>query len=310
MSLHSAAVAGDAQEVARLLASGAAVNEPDATGARPLHLAADLGRVSVVQALLAAGAAPDMPDSEGYLPIHKAAWSGHSAVVQLLLRAAPETAARAVGAYTSSPLQCAALSDDRETILQLVAAAPQMLTARTPSGLLPLHVACAMGRVAATRLLLAAAPETALACAVEGSSPFHCSIGFLRGAAAQSQDTPARLTIVRLMLPHVPPHVSLPALTSSNSNLALSLYPTLVAAWPLTPTQWQQVPSPCPGLAAALPAVMPRSGAEAASLVAHLPATDRARLRTAALALHRSQHRCRVWLPADLTRRILAGFDS
>ena len=312
MSLHSAAATGDAQEVARLLASGAAVNAVDAAGNSPLHLAAQCGHVSVVQALLAAGAVPDLPGSQGYLPIHKAAWGGHSAVVQLLLRAAPETATRAVGNDGAPSLRCAAMSGDYRTVELLIAAAPQMVTTRAPSGMLPVHMACATSHVAAASLLLAAAPETALdSPADKCSGPFRLGMLFLQACQAERpRNIHARLSIVRLMLPLVPPDVSLPALASRKSDHALLLYPTLVAAWPLTPAQWQQVPSPCPGLAAALPAVLSRSDAEAASLVAHLPATNRARLRTAALALHRSQRCWDVSLPADLTRRILASFDG
>ena len=115
---------------------------------------------------------------------------------------------------------------------------------------------------------------------------------------------------LRLLLPHVPPHVSLPALVTIQSDAALPFYAELVTAWPLTAAEWQQVPFPCPGLAHALPAVLARSEAEAASLVAHLPAPDCRRLRTAALALHRQQRCLGVALPTDPTRRILAHFDA
>lgn len=49
------------------------------------------------------------------------------------------------------------------------------------------------------------------------------------------------------------------------------------------------VPCPCPGLGRALPAVLARSEAEAAQLVARLPPGDGQRLRTSALSLHRRQ---------------------
>ena len=52
---------------------------------------------------------------------------------------------------------------------------------------------------------------------------------------------------------------------------AQSFRPADVARQPLTPAGWERVPSPCPGLGAALPAVMAHSDAEAAALVAHLP---------------------------------------
>ena len=61
-----------------------------------------------------------------------------------------------------------------------------------------------------------------------------------------------------------------------------------------------------PRLGGALPAVLQRSRAEAAVLVAHLPAQDRQRLRTWTLALRRLQPVLRLSLPADLPRHILS----
>ena len=83
----------------------------------------------------------------------------------------------------------------------------------------------------------------------------------------------------------------------------------MVEHWPLTAAQWEQVPTPCPSLGTALPAALQRSQAEAAALVARLPAGGSARLRTFALALRRSQRRLNVYLPAELADRILCLFD-
>ncbi|PRW33130.1 ankyrin repeat PH and SEC7 domain containing [Chlorella sorokiniana] len=58
---------------------------------------------------------------------------------------------------------------------------------------------------------------------------------------------------------------------------------------------------------AALPAVLQRSEAEAALLVARLPEPERRRLHTAALCLHRAEIRSQVWLPQPLVWRILAA---
>lgn len=83
-------------------------------------------------------------------------------------------------------------------------------------------------------------------------------------------------------------------------------YAALATHLPLTPQQWQRLPTPCPGLGRALPAVLARSEAEAAVLVAHLPPADAARLRTAALSLHRLQRGLQLELPAHLVGRMLA----
>lgn len=89
--------------------------------------------------------------------------------------------------------------------------------------------------------------------------------------------------------------------------LSLPLFPDVVARYPLTPADWQLIPSPCPDLAAVLPIVLLRSPAEAALLVARLPRRARRRLRTAALSLHRAQATLDIFLPQPLVWRILAA---
>ena len=67
------------------------------------------------------------------------------------------------------------------------------------------------------------------------------------------------------------------------------------------------MPTPRPGLAAALPAVLCRSEAEAALLVRRLPVGERQRLRTAALCLARAQRVHNVQLPPPILRLLLAA---
>lgn len=110
------------------------------------------------------------------------------------------------------------------------------------------------------------------------------------------------------MVPAVSSDVLLPLLVP-RVDLALSLFPDLAEHWPLT-AQWRQVPTPCPGLGRALPFVLHRSEAEAALLVAHLPAADSACLRTFALALHRAQRRLAIHLPRELVGRVLCLFAA
>ena len=62
---------------------------------------------------------------------------------------------------------------------------------------------------------------------------------------------------------------------------------------------------PGPGLAAALPAVLCRSEAEAALLVRRLPVGERQRLRTAAPCLARAQHVHSLQLPSPILRLLL-----
>jgi hypothetical protein len=79
----------------------------------------------------------------------------------------------------------------------------------------------------------------------------------------------------------------------------------LAARLPMTAEQWAEVPTPCTGLGAALPAVLQRSADEAALLARHLPPSDHARLRTAALCLVRAQRRHDLPLPAPIIQRLL-----
>ena len=80
----------------------------------------------------------------------------------------------------------------------------------------------------------------------------------------------------------------------------------LAAHQPLGADEWQRLPVPCPGLECALPAVLARSDAEAALLVAHLPPVEQACLREAALCLARAQRVHDVELPPHALRAILA----
>ena len=88
-----------------------------------------------------------------------------------------------------------------------------------------------------------------------------------------------------------------------NGPLVLPLLGEVVARLPLSPQDWHLLPSPCPGLAAALPAVLQRSEAEAGHLVALLSPVERARLRLLALCLSRASQ---GKLPVPISHRILA----
>ena len=67
------------------------------------------------------------------------------------------------------------------------------------------------------------------------------------------------------------------------------LYALVASRQPLLPAEWARVPAPCPGLGAALPAVLHRSADEAARLVRRLQPADQVRLRALALCLGRAQ---------------------
>lgn len=174
--------------------------------------------------------------------------------------------------------------------------------ARDKGHWLPLQAcADAGGAGPALHSLLAAAPEAALAHDADGRIPLALA---LRGRHAET----ARLLVHAAPLP--PAGEVLTALgrarTSPLGEFALSLYPTLAARQQLTAAEWKRVPSCCPGIGAALPAVLRRSPAEAALLVRHLPRSTRHRLRAAARCLARAQRQVGVQLPALIVGHAMA----
>ena len=115
-----------------------------------------------------------------------------------------------------------------------------------------------------------------------------------------------RLATARALLDATPLEEGLKAMVRAGPA-ARALYPYF-AVWhrPLTPEQWQQVPTPCPGLGWALPPLYWHSPQQARLLVQHLPGEDRKVLHTAALCLARLQRQLGIPLPAFITGRIVS----
>lgn len=108
--------------------------------------------------------------------------------------------------------------------------------------------------------------------------------------------------------PWGPQHVSsLLAALNAAGDRALPLYAVLVGRCSLTPEQWDKVPTPCPGLGDALPAVLRSSPAEAPRLVQHMTEDERHHLRTLALLLGVAQQRGQLpQLPPGINAGLLA----
>ena len=83
-SLHDMARTGQVAGLDRLLAEGAAVNAPDATGKTPLMLAVINDHVAAVRRLLLAGASPALTDREGLTALQHARRLGRDDIVRLL----------------------------------------------------------------------------------------------------------------------------------------------------------------------------------------------------------------------------------
>ena len=110
--------------------------------------------------------------------------------------------------------------------------------------------------------------------------------------------------------PWAPQHVGeVLAKLNAAGDVALPLYPALVALTQLAPEHWARVPLACPGLGAALPAVLraPSSYMEAVLLVRRMAHHERQYLRTLALCLGVAQRRGQLPpLPPTITDRLLA----
>jgi hypothetical protein len=94
-AVFSAAEEGDAAEVLRLLASGAAADErPVPGGETPLMRAAARGHETVVRVLLDAGADACARRADGFTPLILAVFFGHEGVVRLLVERGADASAR------------------------------------------------------------------------------------------------------------------------------------------------------------------------------------------------------------------------
>ncbi|EFN52727.1 hypothetical protein CHLNCDRAFT_138267 [Chlorella variabilis] len=163
----------------------------------------------------------------------------------------------------------------------------------------PIHFAASGNNAAAVRQLLETAPELAFAPDRYGAPPLELALRSHAGTSVEAVETAHCLV---LAAPPVQPTLS----TLNEYEPTWSdLYADLVARLPLTQEEWQLIPSPGPGLAHALPAVLQRSAVEAGWLVGRLVEEQRARLRSAALSLARAQQGQRP-ISADVSRRILA----
>jgi ankyrin repeat protein len=190
------------------------------------------------------------------------------------------------------------MNGSMEAARLLLEAAPAAATCEDMYAKLPVQSAAGDGHAAMVKLLLPASlpfvqPGSVLVDAIAGG---HADVAqcLLEGLLeAEGNATQALHSLVHAY-----------NLLSGNRPLVLSLFNAAISRMPLTQHDWQLLPSPCSGLAAALPAVLQRSDAEAARLVAHLPDAERARLRLLTLCLSRASQRR---LPAAVSRTILAA---
>ena len=83
-SLHSAARAGDVDEIESLLALGFPIDRRDDEGRTPLMMAAVNGKLQAVKYLLKQGADPSIQDNNGWNTFHHASQGGNPEVIELM----------------------------------------------------------------------------------------------------------------------------------------------------------------------------------------------------------------------------------
>ncbi len=271
-----------------------------------LYAAARSADLARLRACLAAGADSNYrhPGTYGHVDaLHAAARSGHPGCVAELLSAGADP--NALSSSRGGPLLLATIFENLSCVQLLLAAGAD--PALSNADWTPVHFAAHKGLVPALELMLTARPEAALVPSASGGLPLATALAspFLPGGPAAARCLLASGTL--------PPASKTLAILERHPGRAEPLYGVLAARQSLTAAQWARVPSPCRGLADALPAVLQRSTEEAALLMQHLGRSVRERLRTFALCLARAQsrqgtpHRPRLaTLPTALVWHLLA----
>lgn len=244
--------------------------------------------------------------------LHQAATSGDIERVRRLLAAAPDPAALIAAPLVADNFKWTVLdsvaslpSANLEMLRLLIDCNPAAAAAQSPEDWTPLHLAVDCGSAEAVQLLLEVAPASATRKDSCGATPLESLMGLISSFGFWD-DNHRRSARLLLAAPGQDPRCMHQSLNVGRP-LSLPLFPDVVARYPLTPADWQLIPSPCPDLAAVLPIVLLRLPAEAALLVARLPRRARRRLRTAALSLHRAQATLDIFQPQQLVWRILAA---
>lgn len=262
------------------------------------------GDAAGVTASLAAGADCDARDHSHWTPLLRAADGGHAACVAALLAGGADPTRTSPWEWT--PLHAAARAGSQRCVAALLAAGASLL-ARDKGHWVALHACADAGHSGpALRSLLSAAPEAALARDADGRTPLALALRGCHAEAAQLLRQAAPLPPVREVLAALSRARARSLGETVLDGWIWGLYPALAARQRLTAAEWARLPEPCPGIGAALPAVLQRSPAEAALLCRHLPRSVRQRLRCAAQCLARAHAQAGVQLPAPIVGHVLA----
>ncbi len=231
------------------------------------------------------------------VPLAVAARYGHTNAVAALLLVAPSTAA-SLSRQGTTPLHAACGAGHLAAARLLLQAHPEAASVSSLFGWTPLHAAAMAGCAPIAQLLLGVAPHTAAALSA-GCTPLEIALQHVR-----RQDK--CLAVARCLLPATPASTALRVLRSAGPAEQHLFADCVAAAAPLSEEQWALVPTLCPEIGRALPAVLATGDAQARQLVPHLHPADGARLRTFALCLARLQRQLAMDLPPALVGRLMA----
>lgn len=166
--LFMAALGGNAEDVAYLLALGARCDPVDAYGESALCAAARVGREASIRIIAAAGASLERPCRAGAAALSVAARAGHLGVVRALVSLG--ACLDAVDAAGRSAAWWAARSGEA-AVLELLASAGASLGLADRSGVSPLRAAVEGSHAAAARVLLTRVGADAAAIDAHGLTP-------------------------------------------------------------------------------------------------------------------------------------------
>lgn len=162
-SLHMAARSNDVEAIEKLIREGADVNARAANGQTPLHVAADHSLSLVVDALIKHGADLSLRDNRGQTPVQRAIDN-----TDLALRLV------AAGAEPCDIL-IASLAGPDDRVKEFLSRDRTAVSARTPGGRTPLHLAAERGHVQVAETLLAHGADVN-AQSNNASTPLHDAV--------------------------------------------------------------------------------------------------------------------------------------
>jgi ankyrin repeat protein len=183
--LFAAVKAGNAEEVRRLLATGADSKVRDNRDAAPLHWAAVSGSKEVAELLIAHGADVNATDRVGYTALHVAAYQSRREVAELLLLNGAQVNARSMSGWIPLEKAMERLADPEITphqaspsdvaatvsVVELLLDNGAEVNPRKTSGT-PMHFAAASGQKTLVELLIAKRADIN-AKTNEGITPLH-----------------------------------------------------------------------------------------------------------------------------------------